>query len=183
MLLAGAARADEIEDAITEALQQYKNGAYSEAMTTLNYAAQLVGQKKGGKLESFLPQPLAGWSAEEASSQAAGAAGFGGGVTAERRYTKDEASVSVKIVTDSPMLQGMMMFLSNPMFATADGGKLEKINGQKAIVKYDAANKSGNINLVVDNRMLVTLEGNGASLEDLKKYATGIDYKKMAELP
>ena len=134
LVFAGVAYGDEVTDAINEGLQSYQGGKYSDAMASLNYASQLIGQKKGGDLQSFLPAPLSGWEASEATSQAAGAALFGGGVSAERRYTKDPGSVNVQIVTDSPMLQGIMTMFSNPMLLGSDGGKLERIAGEKAIV-------------------------------------------------
>jgi hypothetical protein len=182
MVFSGTAFADDVTDAINEALQSYQAGKYSDAMTSLNYASQLIGQKKGGDLQSLLPQPLAGWEAEEATSQAMGAAMLGGGVTTERRYNKGSSSVHIQIVADSPLIQSMMMMFGNPMMAGADGGKLEKISGEKAIIKYNAQQKDGNINIVVANRFLVTVEGNDVSLEDLKAYAGKIDYKKLAAM-
>jgi hypothetical protein len=182
LIVSGSAFADDVTDAINEALQNYQDGKFSDAMTSLNYASQLIGQKKGGDLQSFLPQPLGGWEAEEATSQSMGAAMLGGGVSAERRYTKGSSSVRIQIVADSPMIQSMMMLFSNPMLAGADGGKMEKISGEKAIVKYNTQQKDGNINIVVANRFLVTVDGNDASLEDLKAYAGKIDYKKLAAM-
>jgi hypothetical protein len=174
--------ADDVTESISEALEYYNNGDYSDAVSNLNYAAQLIQQKKGGSLESLLPQPLKGWMAAEASSQAA-AAGVFGGVTAEREYTRGDATVSVTIISDSPMIQGMAMLFSNPVFAVSDGGKLEKIAGQKAIVKYDSAGKSGEIQIMVGNRFLLMIEGDGVDKADLKQYAEGIDYKKLAAMP
>jgi len=81
------------------------------------------------------------------------------------------------------LLQSMMMMFTNPMMATSDGGKMEKIGGEKAIVKYNTANKDGNINIAVANRFLVTVEGNDVSLGDLKSYAGAVDYKKLAAIP
>ena len=142
-------------------------------------------QKKGDQILNYFPDPLPGWSAENATSEAMNAAMMGGGINAERRYTKEQSSgsVTIKFIADSPMLQGMMMMFSNPMFATSDGGKIEKINGEKAIVKYDADNQSGDINIAVANRMLVTIEGSEVSREDLKNYAAAVDYKKLAAMP
>ena len=181
---ASTALADDVTDSVNEALQLYQDGKFTEAVNSLNYASQLIQQKKGASLESVMPAALSGWTAEEASSQAAGAAMFGGGVTAERRYTKGEStSVKIQIVTDSPMLQAVMMMMGNPMFATSDGGKLETIGGQKAIVKLDAENKSGEIQIVVANRFLVTLEGQEVVKDDLTAYAKAIDYAKLAALP
>jgi hypothetical protein len=80
-------------------------------------------------------------------------------------------------------MQGMMMMFSNPMLAASDGGKLQKIGRQKAIVKYDAQNKSGDINVVVANRFLVTIEGSNVSEADLKPYAKAINYDKLSDMP
>jgi hypothetical protein len=182
ILFSGAVYGDEVTEAINEALQSYKDGKFSDAMGSLNYAAQLIGQKKGSDLQACLPEPLSGWQAEEATSQSMGAAMLGGGVSAERRYSKDSSSVTVQIVTDSPMLQAMMMMLSNPAMAGADGGKMERIAGEKAIVKYIAQDKNGTIVLVIANRFLINVEGDEVSLGDLKAYAGKIDYKKLGAL-
>jgi len=179
----GPVYADEITDSINEALTQYNNNDFSAASESLGYALQLLGQKKGGQLQELLPQALPGWTADEASSETVNAAIMGGGINAERRYQRDDSSVTVKFVTDSPMLQGMMMMFSNPMFATADGGKLEKIKGQKAIIKFNTRDKNGSITIVVGNRTLILIEGNSVTREDLKNYAAAIDYRKLSALP
>lgn len=188
--ITGVAYADEVTDSINEALTQYKNNDYSGASGSLTYALQLIGQKKGGQLQQLFPDALPGWTAEEATSNAAGAAVFGGGVDAERQYRREPAEgsdeetgyITIKYITDSPMMQGMIMMMSNPMFAASDGGKLEKIKGEKAIVKFSAEGKNGDINIVVANKTLVTVEGNGITKEDLKAYTEAIDYKKIAAL-
>jgi hypothetical protein len=175
--------ADDITDSINEGLQYYKNGEYTEAIESLNYASQLIKQNKAKVLESFLPEPLSGWTAQKTNSQAVGAAMFGGGVTAERKYNKGSSSVTVQIITDSPIMQGVMMMFSNPMIAVSDGAKLEKIGRQKAIVKFDPNNKQGEIKIVVAHRFLVLIEGHEIAKEDLKGYAKAIDYKKLISLP
>ncbi|NOR25678.1 MAG: hypothetical protein GQ542_15080 [Desulforhopalus sp.] len=175
--------ADDVTEYINEALQYYKDGEYSDAVDSLNFAEQLIQEKKGSGLEAFLPKPLEGWTAEVATSQAASSAMFGGGITAERRYNNGDKSIQVNIVADSPMLQGIIMMMSNPMFATADGGKMERINKQKALVKFDPKTKSGEVQIIVANRFMVSINGQEASKKDLKDYAKTIDYKKMAELP
>lgn len=175
--------ADDVTDSINEGLQQYKDKKYSEAVQSLNYASQLIQQKKGASLEVLLPEPLSGWTAKKAKSQAAGAAMFGGGLTAERKYKKGSSSVEIQIIADSPMLQSVMMMFTNPMFATSDGGKLEKVGDQKAIVKFDADSKRGDIKIVVANRFLITVEGRDVTKEDLEAYAKAIDYKKLESIP
>ncbi|WP_372882123.1 hypothetical protein [Psychromonas sp.] len=175
--------ADDVQESINEALQYYNNGEYKDAVDTLNYASQLIQQKRGGGLELFLPEPLAGWTVRETGSQAMAAAMFGGGISAEREYSKGSSYITVQIITDSPLMQGMMMMFSNPMYATSDGGKLERIGRQKAIVKYQSENKEGDINMVVANRFLVTIAGQRVTREELIAYAEAIDYKKLQSLP
>ena len=174
--------ADDVTDAIDEAMEYYKKGDFTQAAGNLDYAAQLVRQKKGGQLENVLPEALPGWTADDASSQAYGAAMMGGGVTAERRFTKGDSSITVNLSADSPMLQGMVMMMSNPMFATSDGGKLEKIAGQRAIVKYTPSDRSGNVNIVYGNRYLITVEGGNVEKNDLKAYAEAVNYKMLDNL-
>ena len=172
------AQADDVTDSLNDALSKYNNGQYTEAVNSINYAEQLITQKKGEELTQVFPKPLDGWQAEEVKADPV----FGGGVSAERRYTKDPASVSIAIVSDSPMLQATMMLFTNPMFATADGGKLETINGQKAIVKYNAENKGGDIQIVVNNRFLVTVNGSEVAKEDMTSYLANLDVNKLSTL-
>jgi len=184
LAVAGAASAgDEVLESIKEGTEFYNNGEYADAVTSLNYAVQLIQQKKGDVLKDLLPGPLEGWTAEDAESQSAGAAMFGGGVTAERNYTRGDSRITIRMITDSPMMQGVMMMFSNPMFATSDGGKLERIGKQKAIVKYEEDNKSGDLQMVVNNRFLVMVEGDAVTRDELLAYAAAIDTKKLSELP
>ncbi len=74
----------------------------------------------------------------------------------------------------------MIMMFSNPMFASA-AGTFELINGYKGIVSYQE--NSGNINIIVNNRFLVTLDGRNVSREGLMNYAKAIDLKGIATLP
>jgi hypothetical protein len=177
--ISGAAFADEITDSIEEAIEYYKEGNYVEATSSLDYASQLIRQKRSGKLEAFLPEPLAGWSAEDVKSKASGAGYLGGMISAKRKYKKDKSSVTIEIITDSPALQSMVMMFSNPAYASADGGKLTKIKRQKAIIKYRPSKKNGEINIVVAKQYLVSVKGRNINQNDLVDYASAIDYKTL----
>ena len=177
--ISGAVFADEITDSIEEAAEYYKESNYVEAANSLDYASQLIRQKRSGKLEALLPEPLAGWSAEDVKSQAAGPGFLGGMISAKRKYKKDKSSVTIEMITDSPALQSMVMMFSNPAYASADGGKLTKIKRQKAIIKYHPAQNNGEINIVVGKQYLVSVKGRNISQNDLVDYASAIDYKTL----
>jgi hypothetical protein len=182
LAIASVARADDVEDSIQEATKAYRACDYQGAAGSLEYAAQLVRQKRGGALQAALPQPLNGWTAEDAKAEAMSAMMFGGMTTAERVYRKGDARVTVRILTDSPMLQGMMGFLTNPAMAAAAGIKMQRIGDQKAMVKYDASSKDGELTMVVANRFMITVEGDGAEQQDLVSYAGAIDFKGLQGL-
>ena len=175
----GTSWADEIIESINEALEYYKEADYAEAVSSLDYASQLIRQKRASRLEAFLPEPLSSWKGKDVESQAVGQAMFGGMVSAKRQYHKDSSSVTVEIPADSPIIQSMVMMFSNPAYATADGGKLKKIKRQKAIVKYRPSNQEGEITIVVDKRYLISIKGRKVSEEDLTNYASAIDYKEL----
>ena len=171
---------DPVIQTIEQALAEYKKQNYSNAATNLDYASQLIRQKKGEALGAFLPEPLEGWTANESKSQVTAASLFGGGLTAAREYTKEDARIQIEIVTDSPLLQPMIMMFSNPIFA-ASAGRFELIHGYKGIIKHQ--NSSGDVNIVVNNRFLVTVKGRNVTEEELVSYAKHIDLKGVANLP
>ena len=135
--------------------------------------------KKGEVLVAFAP----GGSGKTyaASAQALGTAVFGGGITVSRSYSNPPSSLSIDIVSDSPLLQSLVMMLNNPMFVGASGGKLEAVKGQRAIVKFNETTRSGDLNIVVDNRFMVTVKGQKIGREDLLAYAGQINFTELAK--
>jgi len=100
-------------------------------------------------------------------------------VTVSRTYTRDRSQVTIEIVSDSPVLQSVMMMLNNPMFAGASGGVLQMIRGHQAIVKYSEADHGGDISMVVGNQLMVTVRGERVDRQDLLAYAGAIDFTAL----
>lgn len=171
---------DDVLNVVEEAVKQYKEGDFAEAASNLDYASQLVRQKKSEKMKELLPQPLEGWQALAANAQAVGAAIFGGGLTVSREYKKGSSIITVEIISDSPVLQSVMMMLNNPMFAGASGGRLETINDQRAIVKYNPNSKEGDINIIFSGKFMVTIKGQDVQKEDLLSYAKKIEFHNFS---
>ena len=167
-LLALTARADDVTDAIDQARDLYDDGQTQAAITQLEFAAQMIRQARGASLAAFLPEPLDGWTAEAADVQSAGAAMFGGGTTVARSYQQAGQHVTISIITDSPLLQSMLMLFSNPVLMASQGGQLQMIQGQQALVKPDG------VTMVLNNTYLVQVNG-GASAADFVAYAGAID--------
>lgn len=172
--------ADDVTDWIDEARKSYLAGKAEEAVQSLDYASQLIRQQKGERLEQALPEALAGWKKTDSGSSAAGASVFGGATAANASFERQEgenySSCSVSIATDNPMMGMLLASFSNPMLMTGSGKKLIKVGSQKASMEYDEEGKSGTINVVVAQKVLVTIEGSGLSADDLKAYAAAVKF-------
>ncbi len=170
VLLAAPVWADDVTDAIDQARDLYDDGQTQAAITQLEFAAQLIRQARGTGLQAFLPDALDDWTAEAPQSQSAGAAMFGGGTTVSRSYTKGGNNVEISIITDSPLLQSMMMMFSNPAMLAAQGGQLQMIQGQQAVLQAN----NGGVMMVLNNTYLIQVQGN-ATDADYLAYANAID--------
>lgn len=185
LVLVGLQRAcaDEVVDQIKEAVELYEKGNYSEAVANLNFAVGQIQQKQAAGLKGVFPEPLEGWQAKDSSGEFAPAAFLGGGISASRNYYVEDSDreVDIEIVTDSPLLQSMMMFFTNPAFtASQPGTKLVKIGGQKALQKFNPQDREGEINIVIASRMLVSIKSRGSDKpDDLLAYANAMDFGKL----
>lgn len=179
-MLAAPATADEILDQINHAVQLYKSGDFAGAAGELEFAAAQIRQLRAGEVSAALPGPLAGWTARDAETAAMGMSFFGGGTSANRSYEKGDASVSINIVTDSPMLQAVSMMINNPMVMSGSGQKLIRVKGNKASLEWNE--DSGTINVVVGGNLLVTVEGSQCTQDDLTAYAEAVNYDLLKEI-
>jgi hypothetical protein len=106
----------------------------------------------------------------------------------ETRYRMGEAEIQVKIV-DSAFQQLLVapwaMFLANGYEKETDDGyeKSTTLNGHPGFEKWDDRRKSGELNLVVAKRFLVSLEGDRlANMQQLHDFAGQVDFAKLTAL-
>ncbi len=179
MGMAGA-RADEISDTIERAKKLYQEKKYSEAVDELQFVVGQIQNLQAEQLKKLLPDPLAGWTAEEASASAAPMGFFGGGVTASRAYHKEDTGefIEIEILTESPLLQTVMMFLTNPMMLAGEpNAKLVRVKGEKAVEKFSAKDKEGELSLILEGKTLITVKGSEITDKNiLYKYMEKMDF-------
>ena len=172
-----AASESEIKDAISAATKHYQAGELSQAIAQLDYASTLIRQEKGEQVKLAFPAAPSGWQAEDAESDVAGAAMFGGGINASRTYYNDEHRIEIQLMMDSPMLQAFSMMLSNPSMIAMSGGKLTKIQGLQAVQKLEGEQLE--IQFLTSAGAMITLTGDNAAQSTLLKLANAIDLKKL----
>jgi hypothetical protein len=171
-LYASMAMADEVTDQIQEGLKAYEKGDLDTAAIALDTAGTLIRQMQANSLSNVLPDPLSGWSADDAETSSAGAAMLGGGLQAERTYRKEDEQVTISIVGNSPMLQAMSMMFSNPAMMGGDT-KLIIIDGRKVVQNK----QDHSLQAMVANNFLVSVEGvDGTADESVKAYFQAVDF-------
>lgn len=174
--------ADEVEEEINSALDAYRQGDYSVAISSLDFAAQQIRQIKAGQTEKIFPDPLPGWRAESPESSAMGGAFMGGMITTSRRYTKASSSVQIEMISDSPMIGMMSGMLSNPMFTGAPGTRVIRINGKKGLLQWDNDEQRGELSILIDNNAMIKISGEDCEKDDVMAYADAIDYDKIQSI-
>lgn len=166
--------ADDILEAIDQARKSYQDGNLTAAKQSLDLASQLVGQKNAETFASLLPEALPGWSADKAETASVGVAMFGAS-SASRRYHGPGGDVEVRITGDSAMVMQFAQLFLNPVIAGAMG-KLIKVGDQRAIQTNE-----GTINMIVNNKYLVTVEGSADAAAKLA-YAQAVNVAKLSKM-
>jgi len=136
-------------------------------------------------LQSALPE-VSGWDMQKPRGERM-TAPFPFSQT-ETTYRKGDASIDVKVV-DSGFAQMLiapwsMMLASGYSRETSDGyEKAVTVNGQPAFEKWDSDSKDGELNILVNKRFLVSIEGNDlADTKALHEFAGKMDFGTFASL-
>lgn len=167
---AAPAGADEVEEALEFALEAYRAGDLTLAKEEIDFAAQLIAQQKAAALGDFLPEALPGWTRRD--DEGGGQAAAFGGMSASASYMREGQRVEVQIVANNQMVTAMAGMFANPAMM-GSMGEMKRINRQKVLI-----NQQGELQALVDNRILVTISGN-APLEDKEAYFTAIDLRAL----
>jgi hypothetical protein len=131
-------------------------------------------------MRPFLKFNPCGWEADEFEGGAAGLAFMGGGISVSRNYRTNDGETSVKIemVSDSPLLSSIMMMFNNPLFL--GDKKIVTVGSERAIEEWNASDESGTLQIIVENRVLFTVNGNSIKSKDpLYSYAGKINFMKL----
>ncbi len=172
-LAAGAATpasADDVTDAIDNALAAYADGDIQETLEELAFATQLLNEMKASSLGAYLPPALPGWTKEDSADFGAGMAMFGGGTGAEATYSGPSGRFSITIISDSPMIVAMAAAFANPGMI---GGTLTRV-GRERFVEQD-----GELSGLIDNRILV--QASGGELSDMIAHLEQMDFRELED--
>lgn len=186
LLAAGPAMADEIDAQLERGRQLYREDKLGEALEAVEVASTLMRQKKAELMQEVFPAAPAGWTAEKAESQALAKVFMGGGITASRLYKQQggQGRVKLEVVSDSPLMQGVAMLITNPMLVqSAPGAKLIRLGQDNALLTSHGQRRA-EVQMVVDGRLLVRAEASGLeqAAETAKDFAARLDLDRLRRL-
>lgn len=170
-LLAAPAHADAISDTIQSALDAYNAGDIKYATEELAFAQQQLQALKVDGLSAFLPEAPEGWTRTINTDMNAGLAIMGGGTGAEATYQGTDASFTLTITADSPMLGAFAgMFANSAMLAAM--GTITRVGREKFV------DQEGTLTGVLDGRILI--QSQGAPVEVMVPVLETMDFATMA---
>jgi hypothetical protein len=169
--------ADDVTDQINEALSAYGRRDIPTAIAGLDAALSLLRQMRADSYGALLPDAPAGWTADKVETIAAGMVMAGGGTGATRKYHRGNDTVTVSILTDSPLLQVMSSLAASGI--TGMGGMQTRIvNGRRTIYAKD----DGSFTAIVADRIMVRVEGRGQPEDTLKQFLTAVDFAAVEKV-
>jgi len=139
------------------------------------------------ELKALLPKEFAGM--KRVNSESAKQNAMGISITyAQASYTTDESSIDAKITDLSGM--GPLMIAAQYAWASSEIDRETEtgyertlnIEGFPAKETYDTENKYGEVDIYVDNRFMVEIDGSNIAMERMKELISSIDLNKLKSL-
>jgi hypothetical protein len=173
-LLLQPVHADEFEEVVADALAAYRDGDVAVARQELEFAVRLLSEREAETLASFLPEPLEGWTRDDADVQSGGMAlaMMGGGTHAEATYRRDGEEFTLTLIARSPMVSSMAAMFSG--MASMGGGRSVRIQRQQFSVG------EGEVQGVVGGTVLVQAQGQ-APAAAMQAHIEAMDLRALGE--
>lgn len=177
-----SALADPVIDQIDAGRRAYEAGDSRVAVQALQFAiAEIESQLKQQQLK-LMPEPLPGWSADDAVSESGGFASMVAGTNLARTYRNDTTGATVKIslTADSPLLAMMGMMMSTPMLMQVDPRNSPYSYGSFRGVMETGEEGNVKVTLMIGTRILLQVEGgDGADRQMLEAYLEAMNLRDL----
>lgn len=174
--------ADLVSTQIEAARAAYQKNDLPHTAQALEAALADVHDRLGKALAETMPPAAAGWQADPPEVQGLGQ--VGGGLVVTRAYGKGESSLNASLFLDSPAVADAAALFATPAAsATLPNTKRVKVGAEDALLRFDAANASGEVTVVLGNRVLLSLEGDNIANGDvLVEMAKGWNFARIRQV-
>jgi hypothetical protein len=178
-----SASAQDFNKDLATARSAYKAGKLDDSRFAMQQMMQELDMLTGKEILKKLPATMMDQSASTGKDNVSGASGFAG-VVIHREYGAGPKSVTLDIITNSPLLGAINGLLSLPFIANTGDQKVVKINGYKALIqKVTGDNNTNNYELQLPmSSSLLTLKAPGYTQEDVLKMANTLPIADIVKL-
>ncbi len=173
-----------------KALQQGAQGM-TEALKGLSDAANTGAKVEPvdfRELKALLPEKIGAIAREGAEGEKVAAMGVHVS-QAHANYTSTDGARITVTISDMGNVSGLvgmatMAWAFAEVDKESDAGyeKTTTFDGHKAFEKYDNQGRSGELNILVEKRFVVSIEGSDVDMSALKEAARSIDLGKLASM-
>ncbi|MCU0644449.1 MAG: hypothetical protein MUC94_09310 [bacterium] len=176
----------EISDTIEQAKQHYIKKNFSESISDLNRALEMINQELLKQLETVFPDPLHDWRVEAPLSQVTKNA-YATGLVSKCKYYKKSGgqSVDIEIQTNAPKISNLKMVFLNPSMLNqmGEGVKISTISDRRCIERYDLIDKFAELIFVPTSSLMITIRGWDMKNTDVvAKFAESVKWKLLEEI-
>lgn len=137
-------------------------------------------------LKKALPKSLAGIDFEESEGQTSGILGFKIS-TVEAIYKEDDTEFEVKVVDVAgvgKLVKNMADWSEFEVDKESKNGyeRTTEIDGHPALEKYNERREEGETSILVNNRFIITIKGDGVSERQMRNAVDDINIRKLTRL-
>ncbi|KIL99941.1 hypothetical protein CCC_02730 [Paramagnetospirillum magnetotacticum MS-1] len=157
-----ALAADTVPVRLDAARAAHAKGDLARAAIELEAAVAELQSRLGKMLGDFLPPPPTGWQAEPVEIQSL--SGSGGGLAVTRAYARDDNTLNVSLIIDSPAVAAAAAQLAN---SAQPNTRKVKVGGEDAVLRWDSQGRNGEVLLVPGPRILLQIEGDNLGSADV----------------
>ena len=137
-------------------------------------------------MKKALPRSLAGVDFEGSEGQTTGILGFKIS-TVEATYQEDETAFEVTVVDVAgvgKLVKSMAKWSEFEVDKETRNGyeRTTEIDGHPALEKYDERREEGETSILVENRLIVTVKGEGVSEKQMRRAVEDINIRELVKL-
>jgi len=167
---------EEMEDAINSLKDAFTTKKDGEKVEVVDFR----------ELKKLMPNRISGMKQTSSTGEKTGMLGFKFS-TAKAEYEDGDQSLEMSItdVAGIAMLTASMAAWTNmDMDRETENGyeRTTKIDGHPAFEKWDGDRKRGELNVLVDDRLIVSIEGSNIAEKDLRKALEGINLNRLGRI-
>ena len=130
--------AQNFEKHVADARAAYESGNLENSRFSMEQALRELDVLIGKEIIKLLPVKMGQLNAVVADDQVtASGAAMGAGLFIQRKYGSDPKKVDLQIMNNSPLIAGINALLSIPFLTGGENQKQVKIQGYKALIKFD----------------------------------------------